>query len=393
MTGPKNKMLDFVRKNVELLQVALDALSEKVIVLDETGRIVLVNAAWRGVFPVERRREPEFGPGATLRSLGILNTNDEDTADFLDGLHRVVSGGSAALTRIGRSAEASAARWYRLHAARLRLGRWTGVVVTLDDVSDAQLARQAVNRLSLRLNRLQEQERERIALELHDSTAQHLAAASLNLVALKTRTALTGRNAALLEEIEHSLQAAMREVQVTSFALHTPPLDESGLNATLERFIRTYARQTGIVTTLHAPGLDALPATLQQTLLRVAQEALANVHRHAAASHAHVRLRVTRESVVLSIADDGRGMDPTGRTDLSTAGTGIGIAGMHARVDRVGGTLRLKSSPGRGTRIVAQLPLPDAHRRADLRALLPSWLQATGRRRRRRDAHVVAKAS
>ena len=393
MTEHKNKMLDFVKRNVELLQVALDALSEKVIVLDETGRIVLVNVAWRGVFPVERRREPEFGPGATLRSLGILNTHDEDTADFLAGLDRVVSGGTAALTRIGRSADASAARWYRLHAARLRLGRWTGVVVTLDDVSDAQLARQAMNRLSLRLNRLQEQERERIALELHDSTAQHLAAASLNLVALKTRAALTGRNAALLEDIDRSLQAAIREVQVTSFALYTPPLDESGLNETLDRFVRTYARQTGIATTLRAPALEALPAKLQQTLLRVAQEALANVYRHAAASRARVRLRVTRESVVLSIADDGKGMDPGRRTDLSTAGTGIGIAGMHARVDRLGGVLRLKSRPGHGTRIVAQLPLPAAHRHTELRALLPSWLQATGRRRRRRDAHVAAEAS
>jgi len=393
MNNNKNKMLDFVRKNLDLVQNALDALPEKVLVLDETGRIVIVNAAWQRMFPVERRREPEFGPGATLRSLGILNADDEDAADFLAGLDRVAGGGAAAaLTRIGRSAGADPARWYRLHAARLRLGRWTGVVVTLDDVSDAQLARQAVNRLSLRLNRLQEQERERIALELHDSTAQHLAAASLNLVALRTRLASTGRNAALLDEIERSLHSAMREVQVTSFALYTPPLDGSGLNAMLERFVHTYARQTGIVTTLHAPALDRLPAKLQQALLRVTQEALANIHRHAAASHASVRLRVTRESVVLGIADDGKGMDPISRTDLSSAGTGIGIAGMHARLDRLGGTLRLKSRPGHGTRILAQLPLPAAHQRVNLRTLLPSWLQGTGRRRRRREA-VVAKAS
>ena len=392
MNRNKNKMLDFVRRNLDLLQVALDALSEKVLVLDETGRIVLANAAWRRLFPIARRRAPEFGPAETLRSLGILNADDEDTAEFLEGLDRVVLGNAAALTRIGRSSVAGDERWYRLHAARLNLGRWTGVVVTLDDVSDAQLARQAINRLSLRLNRLQEQERERIALELHDSTAQHLAAAGLNLTALKTRLALTERNATLFDDIERSLQAALREVQVTSFALYTPRLDDDGLTATLQRFVRTYDRQTGIRTTLHAPALDVLPLKLQQALLRVAQESLTNVHRHAAASRASVRVRLTRDSVVLGIADDGRGMDATRRADLSTAGTGIGISGMHARIDQVGGTLRLKSRPGHGTRVLAQIPLP-ARVETELRTLLPSWLHAGGGRRKRRNTSTIAKAS
>jgi signal transduction histidine kinase len=266
------------------------------------------------------------------------------------------------------------------------------VVVTLDDVSDAHLARQAIHRLSLRLNRLQEQERERIALELHDSTAQHLAAASLNLTALKTRTALTGRNAVLFDDIERSLQTALHEVQVTSFALYAPRLDEGGLNATLERFVRTYARQTGIRTTLHAPALDGLSLKQQQTLLRVTQEALTNIHRHAAASHAFVRLRLTRDSVVLSISDNGRGMERASLADLSTAGTGIGISGMHARVDQLGGTLRLKSRAGQGTRILAQLPLASAQTETELRSLLPSWLYAGASRRKRRNTPAVAKA-
>jgi signal transduction histidine kinase len=389
-------MLAFVRKNLDLLQTALDTMSEKILVMDEAGHIVLANAGWRTLFPSERRGKSSLGPGETLRSLDILNAKDEDTADFLAGLDRLATGSAAALTRIGRSSAADGtvdARWYRLHAAHLHFGRWTGVVVTLDDVSDAQLAKQAVNRLSLRLNRLQEQERERIALELHDSTAQHLAAASLNLAALRTRITLTGRNAVLLEDIERSLQTALREVQVTSFALYTPRLDEGGLNATLQRFVSTYERQTGIRTTLHVPALDGLPLKLQQTLLRIAQEALTNVHRHAAASHARVCIRLTRESVVLSVADDGRGMDRTSHADLSTSGTGIGISGMHARVDQLGGALRLRSRPGRGTRILAQIPLPAAAAETELRALLPSWLQASTGRRKRRNAPPIAKAS
>jgi signal transduction histidine kinase len=387
-------MLDFVRKNFDLLSAALDAMRDKVLVLDQTGRIVLVNAAWRSLYQAEQAGASTFGTGETLRSLGVLNADDEDTADFLAGLDRVLVGRANALTRVCRSSGAGTARWYRMHAARVHLGRWAGVVVTLEDVSDVHLAKQAINRLSLRLNRLQEQERERIALELHDSTAQHLTAASLNLIGLRTRMARSGRDMALLDEIERSLQNALHEVQVMSFALYTPRLGEDGLKATLERFVRTYARQTGVRTELRAPSLNVLPLKLQQTLLRIAQEALTNVHRHAAATRAWVRFRLVRDVVVLSIADNGKGMDLTNRTDLSSTGTGIGIFGMHARVDAVGGELRVKSRPGHGTRILAQIPLEPAHSGPDLRNLLPSWLHAGASRRKRRDAPVItAKAS
>ena len=387
-------MLDFVRKNLDLLSAALDAMPEKVLVLDHTGRVVLTNAAWRSLHQADQRGAAAFGPGETLRSLDILNSEDEDTAAFLANLDRVMIGRSATCTHVCRSTGAGTSRWYRLHATRIHLGRWTGVVVTMDDVSDVHRAKQAISRLSLRLNRVQQQERERIALELHDSTAQHLAAASLNLAGLRARVSLSGRDAVTLDDIETSLQTAMREVQVMSFGLYPPRLDEGDLNATLERFLRTYARQTGIRTALHAPALGSLPLKLQQTLLRITQEALTNVHRHAAASRASVHLRITRESVLLCVADDGKGMDRIDLTDFPTAGTGIGISGMQARVAQFGGALRVKSVHARGTRILAQIPLTRPRSRSGLRALLPSWLRTATSRRKRRDARAIsAKAS
>lgn len=387
-------MLEFVQKNLDLLSGALDAMPEKVLVLDRRGHIVLVNAAWRRLCRTYHHDAKTSGPGATLRSLGILDADDDDTADFLVGLDRVVTGRADALTSVCRSAGGVAGRWYRMHASRVHLGRWTGVVVTLDDVSDAHLARQAIHRLSLRLNNMQEQERERIALELHDSTAQHLAAASLTLVGLKTRLDLTGRNALLFDDIERSLQSALHEIRVMSFALYTPRLDEGGLRTTLERFARTYTRQTGIRTSLRSPDLDMIPVKLQQTLLRVVQEALTNIHRHADASRAGIRFRITRQSIVLSITDNGRGMDQKTRSRVATAGTGIGISGMHARVDQFGGELKLKSQKGRGTRVLARIPLPEEPSAPELRSLLPSWLHAGAGRRKRRAASVVtAKAS
>lgn len=387
-------MLDFVRKNIDLLNAALDAMPEKVLVLDHTGRIVLTNAAWRSVCQAEQHVAAKFGPGETLRSLDMLNAEDEDTAAFLADLDQVVIGRSTTCTHVCRSAGAGRASWYRLQATRIHVGRWTGVVVTMDDVSDVHRAKQALSRLSLRLNRVQQQERERIALELHDSTAQHLAAASLNLAGLRARVSLSDRDAVILDDVERSLQSALHEVQAMSFGLYPPRLDERDLNGTLERFLRTYARQTGVRTELRAPALGSLPAKLQQALLRITQEALTNVHRHACASRASVHLRITRESVLLCVADDGKGMDGIRLADVATAGTGIGISGMQARVDQFGGALRVKSRHQRGTRILARFPLPRARSGSRLRALLPSWLRAGPNRRKRRDARAMsAKAS
>jgi signal transduction histidine kinase len=383
-------MLDFVRKNFGLVSAALDAMPEKVLVLDDSGRIVLANASSRTLFASDPWRTDAFRPGKTLRHLAILNPDDEDTTDFLVNLDRVLAGRASACTHVCRSTGTGSARWYRLHAARVHLGRWTGVLVTIDDVSDVHQAKQAINRLFLRLNRLQEQERERIALELHDSTAQHLAAASLNLAGLRARVSLSGRDAVMLDDIERSLQSALHEVKVMSFALYPPRLDEDGLNATLERFVRTYTRQTGIRTALHAPPLDSLPLKLRQALLRITQEALSNVHRHAAAARASVRLRITRESVLLCVADDGRGMDRARRANVATTGTGIGISGMRARVDQLGGVLRVRSRPGRGTRVLAQIPLPRVSSGSELRTLLPSWLHAGAGHRKRREARIIA---
>jgi signal transduction histidine kinase len=383
-------MPDFVRKNLDLLSTALDVMPEKVLVLDHTGRIVLTNAAWRGLHQAGRPGESAFGPGETLRSLDILNSQDEDTAAFLAELDRVLIGRAATCTHVCRSAGAETALWYRLRATRIHLGRWTGVIVTMDDVSDVRRAKQAIRRLSLRLNRVQQQERERIALELHDSMAQHLAAASLNLSGLRTRASLSRRDAALLDDVENSLQSALHELQVTSFALYPARLDDGGLSAALERFLRIYTRQTGIRTDLHTPPLDSLPPKLQQALLRITQEALTNVYRHAEASRASVHLRITRKSVELRIADNGKGMDRIRLEDVATAGTGIGISGMQARAEQLGGALQVRSRHGQGTRILAQIPMPSVRSGSALRTISRIGMSGTdGQRSKERAFHTA----
>lgn len=381
-------MFTIARKYRRLIGAALDAMSEKVLILDRKGRIVLFNQAWRDFFRQQGWRNPTFGLGRTLRSLEIMKRGGVHAAELHPGLDRVIAGTDTEFT-CTLPVDENADRWLRLHAAHIEHGIQASAVVTLEDASDIHSARQTINDMSLRLTQLQQEERQRIALDLHDSTAQHLAAARLTLTGLRGRVAPSGAETRLFDDIDRSLQTALHEVQVTSFLLYPTELGRDGLNATLECFVRTYARQTGISTRLHAAPLDALPVEMQRALLRIVQEALANVHRHAQSPRAHIGLRLTPESVVLCVADTGRGMNGGETPTRSSAGTGLGIAGMRARAERLGGELRVKSRPGKGTRILARIPLPPP------RHLRRSWThaRADGKARRGKPLSMTVKAS
>lgn len=387
-------MLTVAQNDRRLSGAALDAMSEKVLILDRKGRLILANQAWRDFYQEQGWHDPVFGLGRTLRSLRIVRNNRVRAAEVFCGLDRVVAGTDAEFTCTFRIRDRQA-KWLRVHAAHIDHGERAGAVVTLEDVSDVHSARQAVNDMSLRLACVRQEERRRIALDLHDSTAQHLAAAKLNLTGLRNRVALSAPDARLLDDIDLSLQTALHEVQVTTFLLYPPELDKDGLNATLERFVRTYARQTGISTQLRTPHLERLTRELQRSILRIVQEALANVHRHAQSPQAHVRLRLTRESVVLYVADVGKGMSWTGLPNESEVSTGLGIAGMRARAAQLGGELRVKSRRGEGTRILARIPHSrNASTLPSPRQSIPSWKSAGADAKARRVKSVsMAKAS
>jgi two-component system NarL family sensor kinase len=348
-------MLTFARNCPRIFGVALDAMSEKLLVLDREGRIVFFNQAWRDFVSQQGRRNRTFGLGRTLQSLALIKNGCVHPPELGPCLDRVVAGTDTefACTLL---LDEKKDRWLRLRAAHIAHRKRASAIVTLEDVSDIHSARKAMNDMSLRLTEVQQQERQRIALELHDSTAQHLVGASLNLTGLRKRIALSAAEVGLLEDIDRSLHAALHEVQVTSFLLYPTDLARDGLNATLGRFVRTYARQTGISTQLRASRLDELAVDLQRALLRIVQEALANIYRHAGSPRADVCLRLTPESVVLYVADTGKGMCWTGAPDELAAGTGLGIAGMRARAESFGGELRVKSWPRRGTRVLARIP-------------------------------------
>ncbi|MET0531775.1 MAG: histidine kinase [Microvirga sp.] len=235
-------------------------------------------------------------------------------------------------------------------------------------------AKRQVSELSGQLLALQEEERQRIARELHDSTAQHLVAANLGLANLEEAVSQIPAARKGLAEIG-SLQAeALRELRIFTYLLHPPNLANDGLQATLRDFAEGFAGRTRLIARIRIPEeVDDLPPELQRAVLRVVQEALTNVHRHAGASHVSVVARIRWEQLVIRIRDDGSGMEDRERPGEPVR-LGVGIAGMRARLEQFGGDLRIRSGQG-GTSIVAIVPVPVTERTLiPARHISASWL-------------------
>ena len=164
-----------------------------------------------------------------------------------------------------------------------------------------------------------------------------------------------------MAEVEGLLTEALRELRIFTYLLHPPNLAKDGLQATLRDFAEGFAGRTGLVARIRIPEeVDDLPPDLQRAILRVVQEALTNVHRHADASHVSVKARIMSGRLVVRIRDNGHGMAGPARPD-GPIRLGVGIAGMRARLEQFGGSLRIRTGRG-GTSVVAMVPVPGAGR-------------------------------
>ena len=246
-------------------------------------------------------------------------------------------------------------------ALRDRQGNLKGFAKVTRDITERKQAENALRELSGHLLRVQEEERRRLARELHDSSAQILCALSLNLALIKDRAASTmdpPASAALIESIELANRASV-EIRNISYLLHPPVLDEAGLPDALRWLVEGFARRTGIRVDLQvSPEFDGLPKDVETALFRVAQESLTNVYRHSSSPTAAVRLALDSSWVTLEIRDDGKGFPAEVLEEKSGASAtlGVGIRGMRERLRQLGGRLEIKSG-STGTRVTAVSPI------------------------------------
>jgi PAS domain S-box-containing protein len=204
----------------------------------------------------------------------------------------------------------------------------------------------------------QEEERKRISRELHDVIAQALAAINLRLTVLKKEAALNPKG--IDRHIASTQQLVERSVKIVHrFARELRPavLDDLGLIPALHTFVKTFREQTRIRVGFSGfAGVEQLSGDKRTVLFRVAQEALTNVARHARASRAEVQIRALDGGVCMKIKDNGQGFQAEGAPD-SGPQKRLGLLGMRERLEMVGGSFSIRSTPGKGTTIQVQMPL------------------------------------
>ena len=222
-------------------------------------------------------------------------------------------------------------------------------------------ARRAAANFSIRLLSLQEEVQQRIASDLHDSTCQHLIAASLNLLRMRRAIGDIVNAERICDDIEGSIDQALREIRAFTYLLHPQNLLADGLKMTIEQFVDGFSARTSLKVDLEiAPEVDRLSYERQCSVLRVIQEALANVFRHAKATQVTLAMEATDTHFKLRISDNGCGMPASqARSGRKAISFGVGIPAMRARLQQLGGALEIRSSSAgrcRGTTLCALIP-------------------------------------
>jgi PAS domain S-box-containing protein len=248
-------------------------------------------------------------------------------------------------------------------------GAFTQLGVIAVDVTARRNAEEALRKLSGRLLGIQDQERRRIARELHDSLGQYLAGLKIAIEMLSSSND-PERNKPLLAECSDILEKAISETRTLSHLLHPPLLDEAGFASAASWFVTGFSQRSGIPVSLELPeGMPRLSEAVEIALFRVLQESLTNVHRHSQAASAEIKVETDAEEISVEVHDHGRGMPKHILEQIRGDGTklGVGLAGMRERVHELGGTFEVTSDE-HGTSIRASVPLSVREEQPRIRA-------------------------
>jgi PAS domain S-box-containing protein len=237
-----------------------------------------------------------------------------------------------------------------------------GLAAFATEVTERKRAEKELRRLSGQLLRLQDEERRKIARDLHDSTGQDLVALATTLSQLHDAIPASGRKLRkLANQCQGLADRCIREVRTLSYLLHPPMLDEAGLEDAIRHYVDGFAERTGIEVELRiSPRFGRMTPDAEMALFRVVQESLTNIQRHAGSQRAKIQLGRSAGEIKLEISDQGRG---TSWQELKGNGglprkVGVGIPSMHERVKLIGGRLEIETSSS-GTVVRVTIPVDD----------------------------------
>jgi PAS domain S-box-containing protein len=333
------------------VRALFDRAIDAILFFDDTGRYVDANPAAAELFGMAREE-------ITGRPMGIFSAPDE-------------KGSAAELRR-------------RLFAEGTLTGEWTVArsdgsiheveyravanilpglhVIMGHDITDRKAAEHSLRQLSARLLQLQEEERSRIARQLHETTAQNLAALRLHLVKI-SRSAAAG-DPAVKPAIDESIaltEQSIAEIRTLSYLLQPPMIEEVGLLPSLRWYVRGFEARSGIATTLDAPEeIARLPRQIETAVFRIVQEGLTNIQRHSGSAVARIGIDRQNGHLRVRVEDTGTGLPPELRTNrFALHSAGVGLAGMEQKARELGGAMTI-GSDSNGTQLEVTLPVAEA---------------------------------
>ena len=348
-----------LRRSEEHLRLVFDAAVDGFVELDHRSQVLRANDA--------------FAEMISLDPLALIGMSWTAIAAAVDGADPafvgLLQGGHAAIDRsdgLTLSLESTASQIPTDPPRTLLLVR---------DVSAAKVADQTIRslfhflqdrdedrtRLLRRSNAAIEQERNRIARDLHDGPVQGVSAATLSLEAalLMIKAGDVERGTEVLVKIREELAGEADALRRLMAGLRPPVLEERGLIPALRETLSRFGADTGVVTSFEGALKRSVPRDVETLAYRVVQEALSNVGKHAAAASVTVLVSAEGGQLRIEVEDDGRGFETNQARDYLRSGR-VGLASMRERVELASGTFTLRSTPGRGTAVTALIPLDEA---------------------------------